>query len=551
MNPLIETLKNFGLARMAILAAVIIGLGGGLHYLTGRVAQPEMALLYANLDLADAGKIVSKIENMGIEADIRGGGTQIFVPSSKVARLRMDLAESGLPRGGSIGYEIFDRDDIIGTSGFVQDINHLRALEGELARTISSLAQVDTARVHLVLPRRELFSRDRQEPSASIMLTLQTPGKLAQSRVQAIQHLVASAVPGLAPERVSIVDDRGTLLARGDNNTDILAAATLDEKRLAYESRLSQTIETLVEKRVGPGKVRAEVSVDMDFDRITENSEEYNPDGQVIRSSQVVEEGENSSEAGGGATSVAGQVPNAGTGATSSGGQSSTNRKEQTLNYEISKKIRTHVKEIGTVKKMNVAVMVDGNYTGKTPAEKKYEPRSKEEMTQLKTLIQNAVGFDEKRGDKVEVLNMQFAEMSTEGSTPESATFLGLSKPDVVRLIEGSIVALISLLVLLMVVKPLVIKILESLQPVAPLPSATETTALVAQAVQAQTNTNEPPAPALPEVPTGPTDIEKMLNIQQIEGQIRESSVKQIAAIVDNKPQEAVAVVREWMQQSR
>ena len=557
MDQLIQTLRNFGAVKMIIAAAMIIGVGSGVHYLVGRAGNPELALLYSNLDLADAGKIVSKVESMGIEAEIRGGGTEVYVPSSKVARLRMEMAEAGLPRGGSLGYEIFDRDETLGTSSFVQDINRLRALEGEIGRSIGSIAQVSSARVHLVLPRRELFSRERQEPSASIVLSLNGPGRLNNNRVQAIQHMVAAAVPGLSPEKVSIVDDRGNLLARGDNNTDILSAGNLEEMRIAYENRLSRIVEGLVSKNVGPDKVRAEVSATMNFDRIEEQTEEYDPDGQVVRSTQTVSEKEASSEPVAGNANVEAELPGgAGAGGT---GQSSSDRTEETVNYEITKTIKNHTREIGAVQKLSVAVMVDGSYTpaateGGAPT---YVARTQEELDKIKTLVKNAIGFNEERGDTVEVINMQFAQIEPQGTVAEAPSLFSLTQPDIVRLVEAFIVGLMGLLMLLMVVKPILIRILEgapqsqpSLEPAmagvpanTPEPPAQNTN----DDSSAEPETNQQNLPAAPKN----SQMDKMLSLQQVEGEVRESSVRQISALIEEKPSDAVNVVRDWMTEEK
>jgi len=535
----IQTLKNIGVVRLAIIASVIVAMGSGLHYLTSRVGQPEMVLLYANLDASDAGKIMSRLETMGVDAEIRGGGTEVYAPASKISRLRMDLAEAGLPRGGSIGYEIFDKSEAIGTSGFVQDINHLRALEGEIARTITTLAQVDSARVHLVLPRREIFSKDRQEPSAAIVLTLKGPGSLNQNKVQSIRHLVASAVPGLTPERVSIVDDRGNLLARGDDNVDLLSAANVEEMRIGYENRLSHTIESLVGKHVGADKVRADVAVDVDFDRLTENSEEFNPDQQVIRSSQSVEEGEKSAEStGAAATTVANQAPGGAAGG--AGGGSSSNRKEQTVNYEISKKVKTYVKESGAIKRISVAVLVDGNYKGEGD-KKTYEPRPKEELEQITKLVQNAIGFKKDRGDSVEVINMQFAEGSKEGATAAAPSLFSFSQPDIVRLIESLIIGVMGLLMLLMVVKPLLVRILEQIQAqknvTLPTPSTPSTAAQ-------GSNVLPIPQPQAMQSPEGSAQAQLSgPNLGQ------ERPMQNLSDIVEAQPEESADVVRQWIQE--
>ncbi len=553
MDQLIQTLRNFGVVRLAIFAAVILGVGSGLHYLTGRAGNPELALLYSNLDLADAGKIVSKIEAMGVDAEILGGGTEVYVPTGKVARLRMEMAEIGLPRGGSLGYEIFDRDEALGTSSFVQDINRLRALEGEIARSISSLAQVQSARVHLVLPRRELFSRDRQEPSASIVLSLNGPGRLNNNRVQAVQHMVAAAVPGLVPEKVSIVDDRGNLLARGDNSSDILSAGNLEEMRLAYENRLSHIVEGLVEKHVGPGKVRAEISASMNFDRITENSEEYDPDGQVIRSTQTISEDESSSDTSKGNTAQEGELPKGQEGA-AAGSTSALKRTEETVNYEITKKVKSHTREIGAIQKLSIAVMVDGSYkkAAEEGAEETYQPRTPEEMEKIKTLVKNAIGFNEDRGDTVEVINMKFAQPSPVGTLGDTPSAFSLTQPDVVRLVEAFIIGLMGLLMLLMVVKPVIIRLLEGAPQAAPPveeePVEDPSNSNAANQAPAPTPIPLPQKKPLPPLPPPNNDeMERMISLQQIEGDIRESSVKQISTVIQENPGDAVSVVREWI----
>ncbi len=549
-----ETLKRLGVVKLAIIASLLIGMASGFLYLTSRLAKPDMALLYADLDMADAGKIVSRLESMDIPVEVRGGGGQVFVPSDRVARLRLDLAEAGLPRGGSMGYEIFDKGESLGVSSFVQNINHLRALEGELARTIGAIAQVASARVHLVLPKRKLFSRDREEPSASIMITMTGAGTLPARRVLAIQQLVAAAVPGLSPERVSIVDDRGNLLARGDEDSDMLTATNLEEKRLAYEDRLSRTIEGLVSKYVGEGKVRSEVSLEMDFDRITENSEIFDPDGQVVRSSQTVTTDEKSAESEQ-AVTVENNLPGA-EGNEAAGTKSSSNRSEETINYEISKKVKSHVRETGGIKRLSVAVLVDGRYSvpeaGGEPA---YEPRSQEELEKLTNLVKNAIGFNEERGDSIEVTNMRFAPMRGLEGTGAPETFLGLSTSDLVRLAESLIIGILGLMALLMVVKPMVSRILNS-ETKKEDQIANEDT----QALPNEPTASLPPSEqkALPSSDKEdfddsgiPKALEEMVTMKQVEGQVRASSLKTVGELIDENTEGAVNVVRGWLYENQ
>src|SRR5437868_3973247 len=294
---------------------------------------------------------------MNMPYQLRGDGAQILVPADQVAKLRVTMAETGLPHGGSVGYELFDKSEALGTSNFVQTVNHLRALEGELARTIGSIGAVQGARVHLVLPKRELFSRERQDPSASIVLKTRGGERLAKSQVAAIQHLVAAAVPGLLPSRISIVDSEGNLLARGvDDGKGQGGGGNAEEMQVSTENRLSRSVEEMLERSLGPGKVRAEVHAEMDFDRVTTNSESYDPSGQVVRSTQTTTDQSDSSDSGEQPVTVANNLPETQANKSISGGRSKNGHNEETVNYEISKSVKSHVREGGTIKRLSVAV---------------------------------------------------------------------------------------------------------------------------------------------------------------------------------------------------
>src|SRR5690349_10741847 len=229
---------------MAAMAAVTLTLIGFFSFLIVRMTTPQMVPLFTDLAADDSGAIVSDLERQGVTYSLKNGGAIILVPSDKVARLRMKLAGEGLPKGGGVGYEIFDKSDALGATTFVQNINHLRALEGELSRTIRSLDRVEAARVHLVLPNRPLFSREKVEPSASIVLKVR--GRLEPQQVRAIRHLVATAVRGLKPERVSVVDESGRLLADGAEQDNELTGTTADERKAAFERRMREQVEAIV-----------------------------------------------------------------------------------------------------------------------------------------------------------------------------------------------------------------------------------------------------------------------------------------------------------------
>lgn len=550
MQGLVHTLRNLGAIRLMAMAGIAVGIIAFFIFLSSRINTSDMSLLYADLDQADSGKIVSKLESLGVPYELRAGGRQIMVPPDRTLRLRMSMAEAGLPSGGSVGYEIFDRSEGLGTTNFIQNINLLRALEGELARTIRSLSQVHEARVHLVMPRRDLFSRRQMEPTASVVIKTRGASRIEKNQVLAIQHLVAAAVPALKVSRISIIDHTGRLLARGGGEADdaaggILASTNLERQR-GHEERLVRIIEELIEQSVGIGKVRARVSAAMDFDRITTNSEIYDPDGQVVRSTQSVEEAANTSDGNAAATvSVANDLPenqNAGGAARSSSTRST--RTEETVNYEISKTVRSHVRESGSVRRLSIAVLVDGIYSTDADGKQVYKPREQKEMDKLAILVRSAIGFDSKRGDTLEVINMRFAaKAETEWDTVEP--LFGLTKNDYFRIAEIFVLAAVGILVLLLVVRPLVARMLEAL------PSA-----LAAAEQNLLANQSAEIAALASPADTGVSDqvieeeADDMIDLARIEGKVRASTLKKIEEIVERHPEETVGIIRQWMNEA-
>ncbi len=463
MNSFLETLKQLGPARLAIMGSVLLGLMVFFIFVSLRVSSPEMKLLYSDLSTMDSGAIAAKLEETKIPYEMSADGTRILVSDTDVGKARMLLAQSGLPNGGSMGYEIFDKQSGFGTTNAVQNINSMRALEGALARTISALDPVRSARVHLVLPQRELFSRENRPASASVALGLR-PGKhLESEQVAAIQSLIASAVPELKTEQVSIIDQNGNLLARGGDSSQSQATLKAEELRIKQEQRLTQTIEDLVGRTVGYGKVRASVTAELNFDRVQTNEELYNPEQQVARSTQTVEEkAQEQEESNNDNVSVQNNLP--GVGADSLGGQgpnSNSNRTEETTNFEISKTVRSVVSEGGEIKRLSVAVLVDGTYKTDDKGEKTYQPRSDEEITQIKALVKSAIGFDEKRGDTLEIVNMQFADIDVSEDIPDN-TFFGFDKNKLLDVAEVLTVAIMIILVILLVLQPMVGRLLAS-----------------------------------------------------------------------------------------
>jgi len=563
VNPIMQFFRNLGVVRLAVLGGVAVALIAFLFFLTSRLASPSMQLLYSGLEPGDSREVVNYLSQNGARFELRGqNGSEIYVSGDQINSLRMSLAQQGLPTEGSMGYEIFDKSDGFGTTNFVLNINQLRALEGELARTVSSIRGVRSARVHLVMPRRELFSRERMEPSASIALRMQGAQRLDREQIKAIQYLVGAAVPGLTPTKVSIIDDKGSLLARGvdDPNDPSHLSATAEERRIAYESRTARAIEMLLERTVGFGKVRAEVSAELDFDRIVTNKEEYDPDGQVVRSTQTVDENRESNEnAADQAVTVQTNLPEAQQGQPGGGSTSRDTRTEETVNYEITRTVQNIVRETGNVRRLTVAVLVDGTYARGDAGDAVYQERDPQQLEQIETLVRSAIGFDANRGDQIEVVNMRFAPLDDIGAGSESTLF-GLSKNDFLQLAEIIVLAVVGLLVILLVVRPVLSRLFESLPAAGAILSGPA--GMLRDQSGAAAALTGPGMPGMEMAPEGmgalalPEEEEEdmldtMIDISRVEGRVRASSLRKIGEIVDKHPDEAVSIIRNWMYQEQ
>jgi flagellar M-ring protein FliF len=549
MKALMEGLRALGPARLAAMGAVALGMLGMLALMVLRGGTEPMALLYGDLDLRDASQVVDQLARSHIQYRIAGNGSQVMVPADNVAEARLALAHEGLPAGGSIGYEIFDRSDGFAATEFQQKINETRALEGEIARTIRAMRGIRAVRVHLVLPRREPFARDRQDAQASVMLTMAGVGRLDSEGIQAIINLVAAAVPGLRPQNIAIVDSRGDLLARaGEPVGPAATALSTEEVRRATELQLSHAVEAMLEPSLGAGHVRAEAAVRMSFDRLNQTEERYDPDGQVTRSSQNVTSNSKSSEPNGTVT-VQNNLPNADAGREAAGTQEA--RQEETTNYEINKTVRTLIREQPQIDHISVAVMVDGTDSVGADGKHSWQPRTAEELDHITGLVKSAIGFDEKRGDHVEVVSMRFTNEDS-SAVADSGGLLGLNldKADLLHLAQTALFGVIGVLTLLVVLRPMVLRI-TAVAPAAlagggaALASLTGPAGAALQALQASPTTT--PTGAAGTLPL--LEDESMVSIAQIEGQMRASSLRRIGALVEKHPDETLSIVRGWMVQ--
>jgi len=529
-------LKGLGASRLLAMVAVTVALIGFFAFVIMRVTSPQMTTLFTDLSAEDSSGIIKDLERQAIPYELRNDGAVIMVPKDKVTRLRMNLAEAGLPKGGGVGYEIFDKSDALGTTSFVQNINHLRALEGELARTIRAIDRIQAARVHLVLPERPLFSRETPEPSASIVVRVR--GALEPQQIKAIRHLVSSAVSGLKPQRVSIVDEAGQLLAdgaTGDNDNTIG-----DERRAGFEKRMRSEVEAIVSSVVGAGRARVQLSADFDYNKITQTSDRFDPEGRVLRSSQTREESSATAETNGQVT-VNNELPGSQRGPDNAAPARDQSKKtEETNNYEISHTTKTEVTEAGRVNRISVAVLVDGSYAKNDKGEMVYQERSKEQLDRIAALVRSAIGFDQKRGDQVEVVNLKFAEAPAVAPIAEPTGLFGMlqfTKDDVMYVIELGVMMMLGLVVLFMVVRPLVKRIIASEVMHSP----------AEDLMPALTDGSAPPAATGQSLVPSPNATGQMIDVAQVQGQVHAQSVHRVGALAEQNPNETASIIRQWL----
>ena len=415
------------------------------------INQPDYKVLYTNLSTEDAGQITARLQEKKIPYQLSPTGDMISVPSEKVSELRLELAASGLPKGGGVGFEIFDAKNL-GVTEFVQQLNYQRALQGELTRTINSLDEIQQTRVHLAIPKKSLFSEDQKKPTASVVVRLKSGRNLSDPQINGIAHLVSSSIEGMSPRDVMIVDSSGKVLSKVTEGGEM---AQLSNSQVEYkknvEKDLTSRITSMLEKVVGEGKAVVRISTDLDF-RVTEKTEEkYDSEEPAIRSVQRSQEKSGSISGGAGESSVTTTARQA---APPRPAGSNREKSDETINYEISRTVNKTVMPVGDVKKLSIAVLIDGIYVKNDKGVEEYQPRPEKELTSLEDLVKKSAGFDVKRGDQVVVSNVPFkkvdlgAEVSEKSWTDTLMAFL----PFVRYLVMLVAIALVALFV----VKPLV-----------------------------------------------------------------------------------------------
>lgn len=453
---LIEPILALSPGKQMLIAAVAFISALAFAILIFVANRTDYRPLFTNLTSEDAGEIVKKLKESKTPYQITPDGKGVLVPSDKVYELRLTLASEGIPQGGGVGFEIFDRKNF-GMTEFVQKLNYQRALQGELSRTIAQITGVEQARVHLAIPEKSLFKDNDKPATASIVLKMKSNRALRDSEVQGVVHLVSASIEGMDPEHVTVLDSRGKILSKG-GSSDPTARMTsaMQETQRTYEKNVEERIQSLLDRIVGGGKSVARVTASFDFKQVERLEEKFDPESIAVRSEQRTEEKGSSTT---NATGIPGVQTNlgratAGGGSTSGGGS----KNDETLNYEVSRSTAKIVEPVGALSKISVAVLVDGKYEapaavkdGQT-AKAKYTPRSPDELQKIETLVKSAVGFSVERGDQLSVQNIPFQDTDESGATEKAAWW---TNPFFISLAKNLMIGVGFLLLIMFVIRPL------------------------------------------------------------------------------------------------
>lgn len=527
-------IAQLGTRRLLIMGGVALALLLGIGALALRGSSSEMGYLYTDLEPSAAQSITEKLKAQGVTFQLSPDGTSILAPVDKLAELRMAMAGERL--GGKIGYEVLDAEEPFGVSSSRAKMNETRAIEGELARSIESLERVSKARVHIVMPERAMFAAEPRKATAAV--TVKTSGKLAGEAVQSIRYLVSSSVPELAPESVSIVDQSGALLARAGEGGGA-GSSEIEERQAAVEARLRSQIEAMVEPIVGTGKVRAEVSAQLDRDQMREEAEMFDPDKQVIAHQVTVESGEQNDESAAGAegVTVATQLPE-NEGPINGNGQdtrrSARNESSEDITFQNSRTQTVSVRSPGKINRLTVAVMVDGGPKG----------LSQQQIQRLTRLVENTVGFDAERGDSVVVESMAFVAPEEPGLADGALPF-GITTDNLFSLLKVLVLAGVVLIGIRMLRPRLMPTAANDAEPVLLTGQQPEMLDLATRAADG----DEEAMRLLEELRQGEEVpmLDQEIALAQVDGRIKLSALRRIGDAIAANPAESASVIRQWM----
>jgi flagellar M-ring protein FliF len=545
MKGFIDSIRKLGMVRVAMLVGVTLGIIGAFAWLEIQgPGRGRMTMLVSDLDPQTAQQIAAELTGRKIPYRLDGG--QIFVPDNDLATARTMVSVSGASAGAITGYEIFDRGNDLAVTDFDQQVKLTRALEGELARTIVSVRGILHARVHIVLARREPFAHDRQNAQASVMLTVPGRQMLSPEAVQSVVDLVAAAVPGLRPQDVTIVDSNLHLLSQAGDGNDTRTKTAMEEGvRQKTEARLSGAVEMMLEQTLGPGHVHAEASIRMNFDKVNETQEKYDPDGSVVRSTQNVTSNNKTTDKTG-PVSLQNNLPNADAGSGTTGSQEG--RQEETTNYEIGKTVRAIVHDQPQIERITLAVMVDGTDEVSADGKHTWKARDQAQLDQIAKLVKSAIGFDEKRGDQLDVVSMPFVStMDAAEATP--APHSARANGDLVTFLQMIAFGVVGFGIIILTAR----SIFSSLNK----PAGGLTIGGPAGMIGDSGNPGmgSPLGTALGighsggggESPAAATEEDDVMTMNNIQGQLRASAIRKVTQLVDRHPDTTLGIIRSWI----
>jgi flagellar M-ring protein FliF len=524
LRKLYDYAKTLTLTQKISYGGAVLIFAGALTFLVYLNNRTDYAALYSGLSQNDMGEIVQALKARKTAFRVTEGS--IEVPKEQIYETRLSLASDGIPKGSGMGFEIFDQQKL-GSTEFVQKINYQRALQGELARTINGMSEVLESRVHLVLPEDSLFKEDQKPPSAAVVLKLRPGTRIAEKELQGIAHLVAATVRGLEEDRITVMSNDGQVLykkAREDSTSQL--NITQIERKQRMEDDMRQKIQSMLEQVVGSHRVLARVALDVDLNQVQIAEETFNPDSAVIRSQQRTTETTEGKEAGGAKgnpdvpINIEGKLLQSSPQTDGAKTSKQSNRQREVVNYEINKTSRQIVQMPGNVKKLSVAVIVDGKYETKPGADGKpkqtYSARSPEEMKSIEELVKKAVGYNETRGDQITVSNIPFAsDIGGPEMVKAENKYLQFLKSWQRLLFNVGL----ALLVLIFVVRPVMRKFRQT---------ADEAT-------------------RVPALPAGPPIDEQISNMLLDSPMDKISVRKKSTALVRHDPDRATEIIRQWL----
>ncbi len=510
LNDIAENLKAWSFKKKAAALTILALTVAILITLTLWTQKEDYQVLFSNLTPEDSGQVIGKLKELKVP--FRVDGNVIYVPQKRVYELRLELASMGIPQGGVIGFEIFDKTNF-GITEFVQRLNYIRAIQGELTRTIRQLSEVDTARVHIAMPERSIFTEKDQKPTASVVVKLKAGRSLTQAQVGGILHLVSSSVEGLQPQAITILDSLGNLLSKPSDGESLMDGKMIEYQRFVDRS-FEQKIQTMLEGIVGKGKAIVRVTTRLDFKKIETTEEKFDPDSATARTQQKTTE-QTTGAASGGIPGVLSNQPGQPGGAAGSSGQLVSQKQIETTNFEISRTLNRVSQPGGELKSISVAVLVDGTYK-KDKDKKVYTARTEEELKKYSDVVKAAIGFNQQRGDQVIVDNVAF-----EGAPEE----LPAEKIDIIAIATTVLRYLVPLIIVILLIMFVIKPLLATLkaQPKKEQPPMFPADAALAAATAAAT---KPPEPEL-----SPEEVMK----------------EEVLTIVKKDPRQAAHIIRGWM----